>query len=189
MKIAKQEKATVTESAEPSPERAIEAVEMKSKDAPVQTADYPKATGAAAPVMIGGVKKETVAEEAVTNLKDSAGDIVSFAGDSSANKAMKGSTSAAAEPLGGRKEFDRYAEEHIRIPSNQKAGDEKIVVIEFIVKENGEYGAFKVIRSPSVEYSSEAERLIKEGPSWKPAVLGGKSIESKVRLRIVFKRD
>lgn len=146
------------------------------------------AAGVSAPLAVGGVKKEALSEESVT-LAVAAEDIVSIADDSSVNKAAKAAVSSPSEPINGFDEFDKYAKENIIIPDEQKEGTEKTVVLEFIVKETGEFGEFRVIRSPAQEYSLEAERLIKDGPEWKPAILGGKDVESKVRLRIVFKKD
>ena len=94
--------------------------------------------------------------------------------------------SSPAEPVGGMNAFEKYVESEIRIPLSIKKGDRKIVIVEVTIKETGETGEIKVIRSPATEFSDEAKRLIKEGPAWNPALIGGKNIESKARLRIVF---
>jgi TonB family protein len=78
-------------------------------------------------------------------------------------------------------------EENIRVPETLKAGEKAIVIVNFIVRNTGEIDSLKVIRSPGDEFSSEAKRLIIEGPQWRPAKSDGERIDDEVRIRIVFK--
>jgi hypothetical protein len=61
------------------------------------------------------------------------------------------------------------------------------VVISFLVRSTAAIDSIKVIRSPGKEFSEEAIRLIRNGPTWKPAERNGEKIDDEVRVRIVFK--
>jgi hypothetical protein len=91
------------------------------------------------------------------------------------------------EPVVGKKNFDDYIETNIRRPDILKAGDKAIVVLSFIVRNNGTPDSIQVVRSPGNVFSKEAIRLIMEGPRWKPATENGNPIEEEARVRIVFK--
>jgi hypothetical protein len=47
----------------------------------------------------------------------------------------------------------------------------------------------EVKKSPGESFSSEAIRLLREGPEWVPAENNGKYIADEKRIRIVFKND
>ena len=91
------------------------------------------------------------------------------------------------EPVGGRTEFDRYIRDNIRRPDTPTSGQRVVVVLDFIVRNNGTIDNIKVVRSPGTNFSDEAIRLLKEGPAWKPATENGNAITDNVRLRIVFR--
>ncbi len=91
------------------------------------------------------------------------------------------------QPVNGKDSFDKYIEENIRKPKTLTEGQREIVVIRFQVKISGILDSIKILRTPGTEYSQEAIRLIKEGPSWKPAQSNGKPIDDEVRVRIIFK--
>jgi hypothetical protein len=91
------------------------------------------------------------------------------------------------EPVAGKKSFDDYIETNIRRPEILKAGDKAVVVLSFIVRNNGIPDSIQIVRSPGEIYSTEAIRLIKEGPKWKPATENGNPIEEEARVRIVFR--
>ena len=91
------------------------------------------------------------------------------------------------EPKTGKSAFDSYIRNNIRRPSELNPGDRAVVVLNFIVRVNGTVDSITVARSPGRPFTDEAIRLLKEGPSWKPATENGKPVESNARLRIVFK--
>jgi|WetSurMetagenome_2_1015567.scaffolds.fasta_scaffold120393_1 TonB family protein len=93
----------------------------------------------------------------------------------------------APEPAGGQLEFDRYIEKNIQKPASQAEGERAVVILNFTVMSDGTIDNIIVIRSPGQEHSAEAMRLIRVGPSWKPAVHNGEKIDDEVRVRIVFK--
>jgi hypothetical protein len=91
------------------------------------------------------------------------------------------------QPVAGSQTFKKYIEENIHNPTSLKKGDKEVVIINFAVKKTGAIGEIKILRSPGIEFSNEAIRLVKEGPEWKPAELNGETTDDIVRLRIVFK--
>lgn len=102
------------------------------------------------------------------------------------NQVNENSSYTAAEPVTGKNAFDKYIEQNIVRP--EPAGNQKaVVVLSFKVLLNGQVANIKVVRSPGVQFSEEATRLVLEGPKWKPATENGVDIEDEVRVRIVFK--
>jgi TonB family protein len=91
------------------------------------------------------------------------------------------------EPVVGRKEFDKYIDENIKNPASLNAGKREVVILRFTVTSSGSIGNIKVLKTPGVEFSKEAERLIRNGPAWKPAESNGENIDAEVSVRIVFK--
>jgi TonB family protein len=91
------------------------------------------------------------------------------------------------QPVNGKDSFDKYIEENISKPETLHEGEKAIVVVNFMVKISGAIDSIKILRSPGDEFSKEAIRLIKEGPSWTPAKSNGEFIDDEVRVRIVFK--
>ena len=75
----------------------------------------------------------------------------------------------------------------MRKPDILKDGDKAVVVLSFLVRDNGSPDSIKVITSPGEQFSEEAVRLIKEGPKWKPATEKGNPTEEKAIVRIVFR--
>jgi TonB family protein len=91
------------------------------------------------------------------------------------------------QPLNGQESFDNYISGNIQKPSDLVNGQSATVVVSFIVRSSGTIDSINVMTSPGKEYSDESIRLIKEGPSWKPAERNNEKVDDKVRVRIVFK--
>jgi hypothetical protein len=91
------------------------------------------------------------------------------------------------QPSDGRKDFNNYIEKNIKNPASLPAGKRVVVVVSFTVTSTGSIENIKMLKTPGDEYSKEADRLIKDGPAWKPAERNGEKIDDVVRVRIVFK--
>jgi TonB family protein len=92
-----------------------------------------------------------------------------------------------AEPVGGRKAYDKYLDDNLRYP--QQALENKVkgrVVIEFTVRIDGSIDEFNVIKKLGYGCDEEVIRLVKEGPAWKPTTQDNVAIESNVRVRMKF---
>lgn len=91
------------------------------------------------------------------------------------------------QPLNGKAEFDKYVQTNLHRPDSSTDSHRIVVVISFLVRADGSVDSIRIVRSPGKQFSDEAIRVIKSGPSWKPAEDNGKPIEDNVRMRIVFK--
>jgi hypothetical protein len=90
-------------------------------------------------------------------------------------------------PSGGKTLFDNYIKENLHRPDSLPTGQRAVVVVSFLVRKDGKIDSIRIIRSPGRLFSDEAIRVIKSGPSWKPALDGETKVEEEVRLRVVFK--
>ena len=92
-----------------------------------------------------------------------------------------------AEPIGGRKAYDKYLEDAKRYP--QLALENKVegkVVIEFTVDDTGAISDFTVIKKLGFGCDEEVIRLVKEGPGWHPSYIDNEPVESLVRIKTRF---
>jgi hypothetical protein len=94
---------------------------------------------------------------------------------------------APSQPAEGQENYTRYIKENIRRPAVTESMDNAVVIISFQVLSTGAIENIIIINSPGDEFSEEAIRLIREGPSWTPAVKNGQKADDTVTLRIVFK--
>jgi hypothetical protein len=91
------------------------------------------------------------------------------------------------QPVNGKESFDNYIRENIQKPAILGSGQSATVIATFIVRSTGSLDSIKVVSSPDNEFSLEAIRLIKDGPSWKSAESNGEKIDDEVRVSIVFR--
>jgi hypothetical protein len=91
------------------------------------------------------------------------------------------------QPANGRSEFEKYIRENQQRPDTTTSGQRVVVILSFLVHQDGSIDSIRIVRSPGKPFSDEAIRLIRSGPSWKPAEDKGQIIEDEVRLRIVFR--
>jgi TonB family protein len=90
-------------------------------------------------------------------------------------------------PVSGKAAFNKFIQNNLHRPDSLNSGKRMVVVLNFIVRSNGEIDSITVVRSPGKRYSDEAIRVLKSAPDWKPAEENGTRIDDEVRLRIVFK--
>jgi TonB family protein len=92
-----------------------------------------------------------------------------------------------AEPIGGRKAYDKYLENELRYP--QQAIDNNVrgrVTVQFTVDTRGIIGDLEVTKKLGYGCDEEVIRLVKEGPKWLPTTQDAVPIESIVRVRMKF---
>jgi hypothetical protein len=97
-------------------------------------------------------------------------------------------TYRGAEPEGGLQAFKMYIEEHIRFPAGDSLSKREVVVLKFNVALDGSISNIQPLRSPGMEFTEAAIRLLQEGPVWNPAQNENGDTEDVVRMRIVFKK-
>lgn len=89
----------------------------------------------------------------------------------------------------GRKDFEKYIDNHLSYPTNirkKPKGDK--VFVEFIVNKDGSIddSSIRVVRGLTKVFDNEAYRLIKECPDWMPATIRGQPVKQKLVLAISF---
>jgi hypothetical protein len=95
-------------------------------------------------------------------------------------------SSVPPQPVTGLDSFNLWIEKNIRNPRPDKENEE-VVVVSFKVMADSTVTDINIISSPGQAYSIEAERLIREGPEWKPATVNGKAAETVTSIQIVFR--
>ncbi|MBE2289843.1 MAG: energy transducer TonB [Chitinophagaceae bacterium] len=96
----------------------------------------------------------------------------------------------AAEFPGGLQGLQDYLRISMRYP--EKAKNDKAegrVQVRFDVNENGSVGAIKVMNPIHPSLDSEAVRVVKGMPNWKPATLDNKNVKVSMVLPVVFALD
>jgi len=95
-----------------------------------------------------------------------------------------------AEFPGGNTEMMKYLAQNIKYPSEAaKAHVGGVVLISFIVNENGEIRKPKIIKGLGFGIEDEATRVILNMPNWKPAIQNGKKLTSEYTMDIKFNID
>ncbi len=92
-----------------------------------------------------------------------------------------------AEPMGGRKAYDKYLEDKKVYPL--QALENKVegkVIIEFTITTTGAITDFNVVRKIGYGCEDEVIRLVKEGPKWYPSYIDNEAVESLVRVKTRF---
>jgi hypothetical protein len=103
--------------------------------------------------------------------------------------AQKGSYAGAApEPAGGYIQFYQYIEENTQYPAGEDGPEEALVILRFRVTGNGKIRDVIAEISPGDPFTSEAVRLLRDGPPWIPGFGEDGPVEKQVLLRIVIKR-
>lgn len=93
----------------------------------------------------------------------------------------------AASPVVGNKKYEKYLKKNTRVPEVAKRqGIKGTVLISFQVSASGQLSDFKVVRGLGAGCDEEAIRVIKEGPSWKPASSGGEAVPVLTEVAVKF---
>lgn len=96
----------------------------------------------------------------------------------------------SAKPATGLAVYREYLETSLRYPEQAVVqGLEGKVVLKLTVTAMGDIAQVEVKRSLGHGCDEEAIRLVKEGPSWEPAMRDGEPIESAVRVKVKFELD
>jgi TonB family protein len=92
-----------------------------------------------------------------------------------------------AEPIKGYPELYSYFSNNLLYPKEaMKDSVQGVLTVSFIINKNGKPEKIEVANSLGTLLDQEAIRLIREMPEWKPAVLNGKPIPSRISLPITF---
>ena len=89
---------------------------------------------------------------------------------------------------GGDAECFKWLSEHIKYPSIcVEQGVQGRVIVNFVVNRDGSIVDVKTVRSPDPNLTTEAERVVKLMPKWKPARQGNKTVRSRFTLPVMFR--
>jgi hypothetical protein len=92
-------------------------------------------------------------------------------------------------PVIGTRKYKEYIKENLQYPSFDTTDIRAVVVLNFIVAENGRPKNISVLKSPGRSFSDEAIRLLVSGPDWYPSKRDGEIIEAETMIRIVFRHN
>lgn len=76
---------------------------------------------------------------------------------------------------------------NIRYPAiSRRLGEQGVVALGFIVDKHGKIGKLNVLRSISTSLVSEAARVVKRMPAWKPGTVEGEEKDMRYILPVKF---
>lgn len=88
---------------------------------------------------------------------------------------------------GGMSAFVKWLTKHLKYPATaQKKGIEGRVIVSFIVNKDGSISDEKIVRNADKQLDSEALRVIKMMPNWKPGMMDGKPCRTMVVVPVMF---
>jgi len=91
-------------------------------------------------------------------------------------------------PPGGMDGWIKHMTENLKYP--QAARDKKIegmVVLTFIVKEDGSVSDVEILRGIGAGCDEEGRRVVEISPKWTPGKIAGKAVNTRMTLPINFK--
>lgn len=89
---------------------------------------------------------------------------------------------------GGKDAMFQYIFDNIRFSdADREKGIDGLVVVNFIVDEEGEISNIKVLKSVSPSLDKEAQRVINKMPKWKPGKHQGKIVKVEMNVPVKFK--
>ena len=92
------------------------------------------------------------------------------------------------EPKDGLASFMKYIQDNLKYPENAKsAGIEGKVLVEFTVKKDGSLADITVKKGVDSQLDTEALRVMRNSPAWKPGSKDGELVNMKMILPITFK--
>jgi TonB family protein len=92
-----------------------------------------------------------------------------------------------AEPVGGRRAYNKYLDAHVQYPEEAKAQNVRgKVTLQFTVHTDGSLDEFNILKGLGYGCDEEVIRLVKEGPKWNPTTEDNVPVESEVRVRVKF---
>jgi hypothetical protein len=156
--------------------QAVPQMTRAAMKARAETADRATVTEAAG-------KKEAAAVDAVTEGRKDA--VAAPAGAAAVTGAVV--PDSPASPVGGWSDYREYVSRNIRYPDGVRPVIRKEVMVSFTVRADSTIADLKALRSPGEAFTSEAFRLLREGPKWVPARTGGKVGSEAIVVMFVFK--
>lgn len=89
-----------------------------------------------------------------------------------------------AEFPGGQQAFLKWINDNLEIPEEERMQTKGLVMVEFIVYEDGSLREVKIVRGISAIIDAAVVDLLVNSPVWKPAMNGGKLVRERWRMPI-----
>jgi TonB family protein len=90
---------------------------------------------------------------------------------------------------GGEDVWMNFLNKNIQVPAELKSNEKKVVMVQFVVKENGSINELEIVKSGGPAFDKEVLRVLKRMPYWKPAVEEGLPVASTVIKEIIIARE
>lgn len=90
---------------------------------------------------------------------------------------------------GGEDVWMNFLNKNIQVPAELKSNEKKVVMVQFVVKENGSINELEIVKSGGPAFDKEVLRVLKRMPYWKPAVEEGLPVASTVIKEITITRE
>lgn len=92
-----------------------------------------------------------------------------------------------AEPVKGYPGLYEYFNKNLIYPKDALNDSiQGVLTIAFVINRNGRPEKIEIVNSPGESFDREARRLVESMPDWKPAMLNGKPVPSRMTLPITF---
>lgn len=91
---------------------------------------------------------------------------------------------------GGQEGWTRHLQKNLRYPDKAiDNGTQGVILVQFIVDEKGNMSDFEALTNPGDGLAEEAVRIIKDGPTWTPALQNGIPVRARVQQVITFRLE
>ena len=92
-----------------------------------------------------------------------------------------------AEPVNGYPDLYAYLNKNLVYPKEaMKDSIQGVLTIAFIINSSGKPEKIEIVNSLGPLFDAEARRLVENMPAWKPAIMNGKPVASKISLPVTF---
>jgi TonB family protein len=92
-----------------------------------------------------------------------------------------------AEPMEGYASLYHYLNTELHYPTESlKDSIQGVETVSFTISTDGKPGNIVIVESLGESFDTEARRLIENMPAWKPAILNGIPVESKMSIPLTF---
>ena len=131
--------------------------------------------------------KQATSELAKSSVSGGGPELVSSTRLSSGAKLGGSIMDSDPEPEIGFAEYGNYLQNNLQYPEEARLNNVSgVVKVGFILKPGSSYSKFRIVEGLGYGCDKEAERLIQEGPNWKPAVRKGLVTKEEVIVEIKF---
>lgn len=93
-----------------------------------------------------------------------------------------------AQPICGISDYKTYLKNEAVLPTDFET-DKVVVKLRFSVSSTGKINSFENMNDADTKFYESAKNIVLNGPAWTPAYMNNREVDSKVKLRVVFKKS